>query len=183
MDNKRYTEGILDEIKTIIRGDISAGAEKPEMEYIDRCLEKLKRRYQSVNKWSRHRAWSFSDRLEIAAIWTEFMPQAAGEIEKYTKKCKSRKLTKEINSASAKMVVKAAMSEAGLKHRFEGQAYRAKIMVLLTPTRYICTYIPYKKLLKDLPAAIESIKMIKEGLEKLGNQTTINKTYDSYQWE
>lgn len=183
MENQEYTKGILDEIKVLIRGDISVGAEKSQIDYLDRCLEKLKRRYQIINKWSRYKAWSISDRREISQIWMEFKPLALETIEEYTKKCKSRKLTKEINSASAKMIIKAAMSEAGLKYKFEGQAHRAKIMVLLTQTRYATTYITYKKLNQELPGVIESFKVIKSELEKLGNQTSINKTYDFFNWE
>ena len=35
MENQEYTKGILDEIKVLIRGDISVGAEKSQIDYLD----------------------------------------------------------------------------------------------------------------------------------------------------
>lgn len=178
-----YTEGLAETLKTTIKSDVNSGIEKSQMQYLDLALETLKRRFQAINKRSRFQAWTLQDSKEMTEVWLEIQPEIQKTIEHLIHEYRQKKLSKEINATSAKAAIREAMKEAGLKHKFTGQTYRAKVMVLLTPTRCICTYIPYKKLLKDLPVAIKSIKTIMKGLEQLGKQTTINKTYDRYQWE
>lgn len=187
MKTQEYLLEIEKELSHTIRELIKSGKGVSENELLSTSLDYLKRLFTGVpiktGTPKRFFYWRSSDLNSVAKMWDEIKPEIEKHISKTVKACQAKKLVKEINQLTAKATIAEAMKGAGLKHRFEGQAYRAKIMVLLTPTRYICTYIPYKKLLKDLPAAIESFKMIREGLEQLGKQTTINKTYDSYQWE
>jgi hypothetical protein len=182
-DNSVYTDGILRDLKEIIRFDVNAGSEKNPTEYMDSALENLKRRYQMVNKMSRYQAWTIGTRKEVSDIWIEIQPDILASIEKHLQEFKHRKLTKDIKVTTARAAIKAAMQEAGFKHHFVGQTHRAKVSVLITTNRALTTYISYKKLYDQLPHVIESIKAIRQELESLGSLVTINKVYDTYEWE
>ena len=75
------------------------------------------------------------------------------------------------------------MKEAGLKHQFTAQTHRAKVSVLITDNRALTTYISYKKLYEQLPRLIESLKVIMHELESLGSLVSINKAYNTFDWE
>jgi hypothetical protein len=110
-------------------------------------------------------------------------PDLIAAIEDYIKDRRSRKMTKEIKSASAYAMIKAAMREADLRFQYCGQTYRARVSVLVTPKSALTLYISYKKINEQLPKVMESLKLIKKGMEVLGDNTSLSKAYNTGQWE
>ena len=177
-DYSVYTEGILKDLKELIRSDVNAGMDRNPGEYMDRALENMKRSYQMANKMSRYQAWSIRNRKDLMDIWAAIQSDILTGVEKYMKDCKHKKLTKEIRMATARAAIKAAMQEAGLKHQFTGQTYRARVSVLITQNRAITIYISYKKMHEQLPRIIESLKLICQEIDCLGKDVIINKAYN-----
>ena len=182
MNKEKYTEGLVDALKDDIRYNISAGIEIPLTDYLDKTLEILKRRYQLVNKWGRFHTWSRENLKEVIHIWEEAKPDIIKDLENYIKTCRSRKMTREIKITSARVLIREAMQEAGLKYHFEGQAYRAKVTVQLNKTRAIIVYILYSKINEILPKTVEALKIIKQNIEFLGENTTFVKVYSNFEW-
>lgn len=183
MDYSMYTEGLAETLKTTIKSDVNSGIEKSQMQYLDWALETLKRRFQAINKWSRFQAWTLRDSKEVTEVWLEIQPEIQKTIEHLIHEYRQKKLAKEINATSAKAAIREAMKEAGLKHKFTGQTYRAKVSVLISQNRALTIYISYKKLQEQLPHIIEALKLIRHELEVLGNNATFTKAYDSGEWE
>ena len=181
-DNSKYTEGLLDALKDDIRYNISAGVELPLTDYLDKMLNIMKRRYESMNKWGRFHTWSRESLQEVVHIWEEAKPELIKKLEDYIKQCKSRKMTKDIKIVSSRILIKTTMEEAGLQYRFEGQTYRAKVTVRISDTRALIVYIPYSKINENLPRTMEAIKLIREQFEILGKNTTLAKVsrYDNW---
>ena len=98
------------------------------------------------------------------------------------KQLRHKKITKDIKSSSAKVVLAAAMKDAGLKYRYSGQTHRAKLSVLITKDRCLTVYLAYSKLNDQLPHVILSLKNIKHELDTLGNGITISKAPDAGAW-
>ena len=183
MSKDVYLIQIMDTLKPIIKQDMSVGMERPLNEYLDRGIEELKRRYQVAHKWTRFKAWTLDSRNEVMSIWLEMKPDLIAAIEDYIKDRRSRKMTKEIKSASAYAMIKAAMREADLRFQYCGQTYRARVSVLVTPKSALTLYISYKKINEQLPKVMESLKLIKKGMEVLGDNTSLSKAYNTGQWE
>ena len=80
--------------------------------------------------------------------------------------------------ATARAAIKAAMQEAGLKHQFTGQTYRARVSVLITQSRAVTIYISYKRMHEQLPRIVESLKLICQEIDCLGKDVFISKAYD-----
>ena len=177
-ENNLYIEGILKDLRESIRFDVNVGTDRNPAEYMDRALENLKRRYQMAHKMSRYQAWPINNRKELIYTWNSIQSDILTGIEKYMKECKQRKLTKEIKMATARAAIKAAMQEAGLKHQFTGQTYRAKVSVLIPHDRSLTMYISYKNMHEQLPRIMESLKLICKEIESLGKDVTINKAYN-----
>lgn len=70
------------------------------------------------------------------------------------------------------------MQEAGLKHQFTGQTYRARVSVLITQSRAITIYISYMKMHEQLQRIVESLKLICQEIDYLGKDVFISKAYD-----
>ena len=178
MDKNAYKEKIIEDLKASIRYDVNSGIDRPCSEYLDRALENLKGRYQAAHKRSRYHTWTIGSGREVVEIWMKIQPEILSAIEKYLQECKHKKLTKEIKMATARAAIKAAMQEAGLKHQFTGQTYRAKVSVLITHNRALTIYISYKKMHEQLPRVIESLKLICQEIDCLGKDVFINKAYN-----
>lgn len=178
MDKNAYKEKIIEDLKASIRYDINSGIDRPCSEYLDRALENLKGRYQAAHKRSRYHTWTIGSGREVVEIWMKIQPEILSAIEKYLQEFRHKKLTKEIKATTAKAAIKAAMQEAGLKHHFTGQTHRAKVSVLITHNRALTIYISYKNMNEQIPRAIESLKLIRQELEGLGNNISINKVYN-----
>ena len=182
MDNSKYTDGIDDHLKALIKQDVNSGIDRPVTTYLQCALETLKRRYQAMNKWG-HQPWSSESTAKTTKLWGELEPKLAASIEKHLYEFKHKKLTKDIRATSAKATIRAAMQEAGLKHQFVGQTHRAKVSVLLTKNKALTFYVSYKKLNEQLPHIIKSLKLIRQELECFGNNISINKVYNIAEWE
>lgn len=174
-----YSSTLIENLKVFIKYDIEAGIDRPIKEYLDRALISLKKHYQIVNKRGDYQTWSQESLNEVIGMWMKMQPEVLAAIDKYLKEFKLKKLTKEINATSAKIVIQEAMEEAGLKHQFTAQMHRAKVSVLLTRNKALTIYISYKKLHQDLPRIMESLKLIRKELETLGGNISIHKVYDS----
>ena len=183
MDNSKYTEGINDHIKTLIKQDVNSGIDRPVTAYLQCALETLKRRYQAMNKWGRYQPWSSESTAKITKLWGELEPELTACIDKHLHEFKHKKLTKDIKATTAKAAIRAAMQEAGIKHQFVGQTHRAKVSVLLTENKALTFYVSYKNLNEQLPPIIKSLKLIKQELACLGNNISINKVYNIAEWE
>lgn len=181
MNITEYKDKVIEDLKDLIKAEVTAGTDRTEANYMDKGLELLKRRYQNSRKWSRFQAWSLESREEVAFIWDTIQPDVLAAIEEYLRKFRHRKLTKEINAASAQAIIKAAMKEAGLKHQFTAQTYRAKVSVRITENRCLTFYVPYSKLMERFPQIMESIKRIHSDIQTLGN-ISINKIYRNDTW-
>lgn len=183
MTQEEYIFALMEELKPTIREDISTGINRPMEQYLDWALQNLKRRYPVTNNRLAFRFWSKGNDDDIVNLWMKMKPELIDTIEKYTKVCRNRKLTKEIKSASAYAMIKSAMREADLKFQYNGQTHRAKVSVLITSNRAITLYIPYKRINEYLPQVMESLNLIKKGMETLDNNTTIDRAYNTGQWE
>ena len=177
-DYSVHTEGILKDLKELIRSDVNAGMDRNPGEYMDRALENMKRRYKMANKMSRYQAWPIRNIKDLMDIWAAIQPDILTGVEKYMKDCKHKKLTKEIRMATARAAIKAAMQEAGLKHQFTGQTYRARVSVLITQSRAVTIYISYKRMHEQLPRIVESLKLICQEIDCLGKDVFISKAYN-----
>ena len=175
MTQEEYIFAVMKELKPTIREDVSTGVDRSMEQYLDCALRNLKRRYAVVEKGSRFLFWSRENVYDIICLWLKMKPEVTDAIEKYIKVCRNRKLTKEIKSASAYAMIKSAMGEADLKFHYNGQSNRAKVSVPITYNRVITLYIPYNKINEYLPQVMESLKLIKKGLEGLDKNTTIDR--------
>lgn len=177
MDANTYMAAVKDVLKPIIKNDIAAGYDRPLNQYMDRALEVVKNNYKSNKGMKAFGFWSGQNKSDIVHLWEDLSPQVVTLIESLVKEFRSKKMMKEIKAASAKALVKEAMEQAGLDYKFEGQAYRAKISVLLAPGRALTVYIAYSKINEQLAGVVESLKVIVGELEKLGKNFSINKVY------
>ena len=175
MDNTIYTKEIMAHLKTAIKNDVKIGYDRNIKDYLDYALSHLKLLYRKAHKWDRNRAWKEEDRKDLIRLWLKLEPEFIAGIEMYTKEFKQKKMTSDIQMTTARVIVREAMQDAGLKHHFTGQVYRAKIGILITGNRALTVYIPYRKLNEMLPKVIESAKIICKELESLGN-ISIHKT-------
>ena len=183
MTQEMYILAVMQELKPTIREDVSKGVDRSMEQYLDWALQYLKRRYPVANNRSSFRFWSQENVNDIVCLWLKMKPELTDAIEKYIKVCRNRKLTKEIKSASAYAMIKSAMREADLKFQYSGQTHRAKVSVLIASNRAITIYIPYKRINEHLPQVMESLMLIKKGMEALDKNTTIDKVYNTDQWE
>ena len=182
MDNNQYIDALTKSIKADISHNINVGIDKTINEYLDRALLDLKQMYKTASNWHTFKVWSFESRDEIIKLWHDIRPAITEVIEKQIKTCRHRKMTKEIRMASARAVIRAAMQDAGLKHHFVGQAYRARVSVLMPNDRALTFYLPYKKVNETIYDIVESLKTIQQNIEILGLNVTVDKTYQNITW-
>ena len=178
MDKSKYVERVTANVKTIIKHDVNSGFDRTPADYLDMALENLKLCYKMEHRMGLYTTWSMNSSKKLCEIWVEMQPEVLTAIEKYLQDFKHKKLTKDIKATSARVVIRNAMQDEGLKHHFTGQTHRAKVSVLLTPNKAATFYISYKKLNEQLPQVIDSIKIIREELQHLGNNFSINKVYN-----
>ena len=175
MDKQALLKTISDYIKTSIREDVRIGFEKPVSHYLDSA----KREIRSRHAFSKHSG--LLKRLtnrDVEKCCQEINDELVDIINGYIHEYKNKKMTKEIKATTAQAVIKAAMQEAGLKHHFIAQTYRAKVLYPICPNRYLAFYITYSRLQEQLPQVIESLKKIEEGMNGLGKNPTINRSYN-----
>ena len=186
MKTQEYLLEIKKELSLTIREKIKSGAGVSEQELLSKSLDYLKRLYTGVpikaGTPKRYFYWRSSDLNAVANMWDEIRPEIENHISETIKSCQTKKLVKEINQLAAKAKISEAMTEAGIKYQYVGQTYRAKISVLICMKRSLTFYVPYSKLNETLPLIMESLKLIRQGLEGLGRNVSLNKAYDTGQW-
>jgi hypothetical protein len=172
---EEYLDKVSSSLKEVIRNEVSSGNDKGETHYLSMGQELFERLYEMDRKWSPLRIGKHISPEEITNIWEIIESPLTAKIQEYLKLYRHRKMSQDIKSAGAKVIIDAAMKEAGLRHHFTGQAHRAKISVLITKNRCITLYIPYGRLTDELPGIIESLKTIKGEMAKLGTEASIDK--------
>ncbi len=182
MEQSEYLKIIVEALRPIIKNDVNSGMERSINRYLDMALDAVKRVYQQSNKMTTFSCWTGRHKRDIVHLWEALTPSVVSAVEEILRGFKSKKMMKEIKATSAQAIIKEAMSEAGLKHKFEGQTHRAKVSVLLLPGKALTVYIPYNKLSQQLPGVIESLKTILKEIESLGKNTTVNKIYYMDGW-
>ena len=82
-----------------------------------------------------------------------------------------------INATMAKAVVTTSLSNAGLKAKVEGQRYRAKVIVQLTPHTLMIFYVRYKDLPEDgfMDGIIQAVADAREALSRLGEWAQVKR--------
>ena len=170
-----YVLRIISTIQDVLKNEVASGTDKSEAHYLSICLNLFKRIYEMDKKWKRFHVWSQESLKEVILIWNIIQPELAEFIQNHLKDLRTKKMTKEIKSSSAKAVIDAAMRDTGLNYLYTGQTHRAKVSVLIAKDRCLTVYIAYSKLNEQLPRIINSIKVIKDELDALGNNITINK--------
>lgn len=182
MEQAEYLKIVVEALKPIIKNDVNSGMERSFNRYLDIALDTVKRVYQQNNKMTTFSCWTGRHKRDIVHLWEYLTPSVVSAIEEILRGYKSKKMMQEIKMTSAQAIIKEAMSEAGLKYKFEGQVHRAKVSVLLVPGKALTVYIPYNKLTQQLPGVIESLKTILREIENLGKNTTVNKVYYMGDW-
>lgn len=179
MDTAEYLKKVKKHIDEVIREKIKSGIDVPESKYLEIALQHTKSLYRiETDKSGSHRKyfWSREDLSGIMKLWESMRPELEKHIPASIMKYRSRKMVTEINAVSAEAQVSAAMKEAGLKHVFYPQTYRAKVFVKINDKHKLVVYLNYKKIGAELPKAIEGIKDLISALEKLGPSAGIQKT-------
>ena len=75
------------------------------------------------------------------------------------------------------------MKDAGLEYIYTAQQFRAKIVVKISSKSKLTFFVGYKKLQDELSSLVESAKVIKENMEKLGGNATIKKIHSTDNFE
>ena len=179
METADYLKKVKKHIDETIREHIKAGTEVPESKYMDIALLHTKALYkiESEKKTSQRKfLWNRDDLSGIMALWEGMRPELEKHIPESLMKYRSRKMVTEINAVSAEALVSSAMKEAGFKYVFYPQTYRAKVFVKVNDRNKVVIYLNYKKIGTELPKAMEGIKELVSALEKLGPNTSIQKT-------
>ena len=178
METAEYLKNVRKHIEERIRENVKQGIEVSESDYLDQALSYTKTLYKSVTEKRTSKMmyfWRSSDLEDVMAIWNSIRPELEKCIPKAIMNYRSRRMVSEINAVSAEAMVSAAMKEAGLKHLFEAQLYRAKVRVQITEKSKIVIYLNYKKINDELPKAIESLKRLVAILDEMGAGTSIQK--------
>ena len=176
-----YQEQVYKLIRKDINDDVKNGRKKSDIDYLNRCGTYLNDlccgwKPNSYRYFKRQR----SDKA--ATMWLEMKGYFEGVIGVLIKDAMARHMIRQINTISAESLITSAMKEAGLEFLYEGQQYRAKVSVRLTPNNKLVFYLNYKKAAGLLPGAIESARQAKELLSRLGNSASIKKCCGWEQW-
>ena len=178
MEKAEYLKLVKKHLDERIRENVKSGTEVSERKYLDNALAYTKMLYKDDpdRRTSKQRHfWSSGELHGITQMWESMRPELEKHIQEALMKYRSRRMVAEINALSAEALIDAAMKEAGLKHLFEAQTYRAKVRVKITDKNKIIIYLNYKKIHEQLPKAIESLKVLVSTLESMNYGTTIQK--------
>lgn len=178
-----YRDFVKKEVRSHIAYDIKVGREESESAYLDVAQKILKNEYRKKN--SNRSAlfhWHAAALGEVAVMWKQMQEDVSSTISKAIKTFKKRKLTKQINAATAEALIGQKMKEVGLPYIFEAQSIRAKIHVRMCKNYKLIFYIPYKSLMEDLEKSIQQAKTIYDNVHALGANTTFNRVgyYDKF---
>lgn len=175
MDRQSTLKSISEILKETIREDVYRGVDSSAAYYLDKAKREIMTQYGFSRNYGLIKRWTKDDAIKFCDEVSEELVEI---INGYLHNYKTKRLAKEIKATSAQAVIKAAMQEAGLKHQFIAQTYRAKILYPICKNRCLSFYITYSKLNEQLPQVIQSLKMIEEGMNGLGKNPTINREYN-----
>ena len=176
-----YQEQIYKLIRKDINDDVKDGRKRSHKDYLNKCEVYL---INLCNGWKpgKHRFFSSKNSHKAQEMWPAMKGYFEGIIDVLIQNAKARQMIRQINTISAESLITSAMKEAGLEFLYEGQQYRAKVSVKLTPNNKLVFYLNYKKAAELLPGAIESAIQAKELLSRLGNSASIKKCCGWEQW-
>lgn len=176
-----YQEQVYKLLRKDINDDIKNGRKKSNKDYLNKCETYLN---DLCCGW-KPASFSYIKRRrneKAALMWLEMKGYFEGIIDVLVQDSKAKNMIRHINTISTEALISNAMKEAGLEFLYEGQQYRAKVSVKLTPTNKLVFYLSYKKAAELLPGAIESAIQARALLSKLGNSASIKKCCSWEQW-
>lgn len=183
-EKEQYIAKIQQLIRPEMRENIKCGFEKSEIQYLERC-RKLFYSMKSGTPTALARFFGNGKKEEQQTheLWKELEPEVNLMISGTLRSIKAQQMKSAINAVTAKSLIMCGMADAGLQFSFTAQRYRAKIEVKLSDTSKLVFYVNYKKAIEVLPTVIESAKIIKENIGKLGSGAVINKICGWESWE
>ena len=181
---KYYIETVNKLIRNDIKTDMKNNINKTERHYLSECLEYLNRLH---NGWDPSKdRWYFGRNNrndEAYALWVDAKQELSDMIISAIKASKSQQMQTNINAVTAKALISIAMKDAGMEYIYTAQQFRAKIEVKISSKSKLTFFVGYKKLQDELSSLVESAKVIKENMVKLGGNATIKKilSIDSFE--
>ena len=183
-EKEQYIAKIQQLIRPEMRENIKCGFEKSEIEYLERC-RKLFISMQTGKPTALVRFFGNGkkEELQTLELWNELKPEVSRMLSGTLRSIKAQQMKSAINAVTAKSLIMCGMADAGLQFAFTAQRYRAKIEVKMSDTSKLVFYVNYKKAIEVLPTVIESAKIIKENIGKLGSGALINRICGWENWE
>ena len=182
-EKEQYIAKIQQLIRPEMRENIKCGFEKSEIEYLERC-RKLFISMHTGKPTALVRFFGNGKKDEqILEQWKELEPEVSHMLSGTLRSIKAQQMKSAINAVTAKSLIMCGMADAGLQFAFTAQRYRAKIEVKVSDTSKLVFYVNYKKAIEVLPTVIESAKIIKENIGKLGSGALINRICGWENWE
>ena len=180
---KYYIETVNKLIRNDIKTDMKNNINKTERHYLSECLEYLNRLH---NGWDPSSRWFYGGRGkndDAYALWVDAKQELSDIIVSTIKENKAKEMQMNINAVTAKALISIEMKKAGLEYIFTAQQFRAKIEVKISSKSKLTFFVGYKKLQDELSSLVESAKVIKENMVKLGGNATIKKilSIDSFE--
>ena len=180
---KYYIETVNKLIRNDIKTDMKNNINKTERHYLSECLEYLNRLH---NGWDPSSRWFYGGRGkndDAYALWVDAKQELSDMIVSTIKENKAKEMQMNINAVTAKALISIEMKKAGLEYIFTAQQFRAKIEVKISSKSKLTFFVGYKKLQDELSSLVESAKVIKENMVKLGGNATIKKilSIDSFE--
>lgn len=180
---KYYIETVNKLIRNDIKTDMKNNINKTERHYLSECLEYLNRLH---NGWDPSSRWFYGGRGkndDAYALWVDAKQELSDMIVSTIKENKAKEMQMNINAVTAKALISIEMKKAGLEYIFTAQQFRAKIEVKISSKSKLTFFVSYKKLQDELSSLVESARIIKENMTKLGGNATIKKIFSTDSFE
>ncbi len=180
---KYYIETVNKLIRNDIKTDMKNNINKTERHYLSECLEYLNRLH---NGWDPSSRWFYGGRGkndDAYALWVDAKQELSDMIVSTIKENKAKEMQMNINAVTAKALISIEMKKAGLEYIFTAQQFRAKLEVKISPKSKLTFFVSYKKLQDELSSLVESARIIKENMTKLGGNATIKKIFSTDSFE
>lgn len=148
---------------------------------MDKCLNYELRRVETIYRREKGlRPYSPLDkptRTERDQYFAHFIPLLREATQPLMHRYLKGRRVQAINATMAKAVVTAALSGAGLKATVDGQRYRAKVAVQLSPHSQLSFYVRYKDLQEDgfMDGVIQAIADTREAISRLGDWAQVKR--------
>lgn len=182
-DRKYYIETVNKLIRNDIKTDMKNNIKETEKHYMSLCLEYLNKLH---NGWDPSSRWFYGRNNrndEAYALWVDAKQELSDMIVSTIKGNKAKEMQMNINAVTAKALISIEMKKAGLEYIFTAQQFRAKLEVKISPKSKLTFFVSYKKLQDELSSLVESARIIKENMTKLGGNATIKKIFSTDSFE